>query len=63
MGALQCFLPGLADILRETGAETLDTVIVDLAAGKIDETIDAASYDFLAAQTDSSQSTPPPSRG
>ncbi|MEY8097266.1 NADH:ubiquinone reductase (Na(+)-transporting) subunit C [Falsihalocynthiibacter sp. S25ZX9] len=56
--AMVATLPGLADILRETGAETLDTVIVDLAAGKIDETIDAASYDFLAAQTDSSQSTP-----
>lgn len=56
LAAMMAKLPGLADILRETGADTLETVIVDLEAGQIDGTVDAASYDFLAAQTDPGQS-------
>jgi len=48
LAAMMATLPGLADILRETGADTLETVIVDLEAGQIDGTVDAASYDFLA---------------
>jgi len=50
-------LPGLADILRETGAETLSTVIVDLATGRIATATDPARYDYLAAQTDPDQTT------
>lgn len=50
-------LPGLADILRQTGAETLDTVIVDLASGRIAEGADPEGYDFLAAQSDPAQTT------
>jgi Na+-transporting NADH:ubiquinone oxidoreductase subunit C len=50
-------LPGLADILRETGVETLETVIVDLASGTISDLADPQSFDFLAAQTDPDQST------
>jgi len=48
-------LPGLADILRATGAETLQTVIVDLAEGAVATGIDPGSYDFLTAQTDTAQ--------
>lgn len=45
-------LPGLAHILRETEAETLDTVIVDLPSGSIAGDTNPDSYDFLAAQSD-----------
>lgn len=48
-------LPGLADILRETGAETLETAVIDLASGRIDADSDAAQFDYLAAQTDPAQ--------
>jgi Na+-transporting NADH:ubiquinone oxidoreductase subunit C len=50
-------LPGLADILRETGAETLDTVIVDLTGGRIIDDTDPNNFDFLAAQSDPGQTT------
>lgn len=53
--AMIATLPGLAAILRETGAETLDAVIVDLASGRIAEGIDPLGYDFLAAQSDAAQ--------
>lgn len=50
-------LPGLADILRETGVETLDAAIVDLQTGQIDRGQDPATFDFVATQTDPQQST------
>ncbi len=50
-------LPGLADILRETGAETLEAVVVDLQTGLIDNAIKPAEFDFVAAQTDPEQGT------
>ena len=57
LAAMIATLPGLADILRQTGAETLETVLVDLRTGQIDGNYDATSYDFLAAQTDPAQGT------
>ncbi|MDO9524698.1 MAG: NADH:ubiquinone reductase (Na(+)-transporting) subunit C [Gemmobacter sp.] len=48
-------LPGMGDILRETGADTLDAVVVDLTSGQIAQDVDAAGFDFLAAQTDPAQ--------
>lgn len=51
-------LPGMAEILRETGADTLDTVIVDLASGDIAHAIDPAQFDYEAAQSGSDMSTP-----
>ncbi|HUS55588.1 MAG TPA: NADH:ubiquinone reductase (Na(+)-transporting) subunit C [Thermohalobaculum sp.] len=57
LAAMIATLPGLADILRETGAETLDTLIIDLDTGLIATGADAAGFDFLAAQTDPAQST------
>jgi Na+-transporting NADH:ubiquinone oxidoreductase subunit C len=48
-------LPGLADILRETGAETLEAVLVDLQTGQIAIDTDPAGYDYLAAQSDAAQ--------
>lgn len=50
-------LPGLADVLRSTGAETLEAVIVDLTSGRIETGTDAAGYDYLSAQTDPALST------
>ncbi|MCR8725538.1 NADH:ubiquinone reductase (Na(+)-transporting) subunit C [Frigidibacter sp. ROC022] len=49
-------LPGLANILRETGAESLQQVVVDLDSGAIDPDIAAADYDFIAAQSDAALS-------
>lgn len=51
-------LPGMADILRETGADRLETVIVDLGAGTVAQEIDPARFDYAAAQTDPERSTP-----
>jgi Na+-transporting NADH:ubiquinone oxidoreductase subunit C len=50
-------LPGLEDILRETGAETLETVVVDLERGTVDPGTNAIDFDYLAAQADPAQST------
>ncbi|MDO6587836.1 NADH:ubiquinone reductase (Na(+)-transporting) subunit C [Salipiger sp. 1_MG-2023] len=50
-------LPGLGDLLRETGAETLEAVLVDLASGTIRKDADPQSYDFLAAQSDAARTT------
>ncbi len=38
-------LPGLAQILRDAGAETMDTMIVDLRTGGLAEDIDPATFD------------------
>ncbi|MGB4112460.1 MAG: NADH:ubiquinone reductase (Na(+)-transporting) subunit C [Yoonia sp.] len=51
-------LPGLAEVMRETGAESLETVVVALETGQIDPTLDAATYDFLNAQSDPTLSQP-----
>lgn len=53
-------LPGIADILRASGADTLDTVIVDLETGEITTAIDPAQFDYQAAQADLETSTPVP---
>ena len=56
LAAMIATLPGLADVMRETGAETLETVVVALETGEIDPSIDPAAFDFLTAQTDPTQS-------
>jgi Na+-transporting NADH:ubiquinone oxidoreductase subunit C len=57
LAAMIAALPGLADILRETGAETLDTEIIDLETGDFLHDINMGSFDFITAQTDPDQST------
>ncbi|MCP4382328.1 MAG: NADH:ubiquinone reductase (Na(+)-transporting) subunit C [Hyphomicrobiales bacterium] len=57
LAAMIATLPGLADILRETGAETLDTVIVEMASGRVAADVDPDRFDFLASQTDPAQTT------
>lgn len=56
LAELVATLPGLTEILRATGADTMETVIVDLTTGEIDAATDPADYDFLAAQTSPDQS-------
>lgn len=53
-------LPGLADILRAQGADTLDTVLVDLAAGEIVDTAAPSDFDAKAARNATALSTPLP---
>jgi Na+-transporting NADH:ubiquinone oxidoreductase subunit C len=60
MAELIAALPGMADILRETGADTLETVIVDLEEGTLADEIDPAQFDYVAAQSDPSASGPLP---
>jgi len=50
--AMIAALPGLDDILRETGADTLTSVVVDLSRGVLDPGVDPADFDFVVAQTD-----------
>lgn len=58
LAAMVAALPGLADVMRETGAQSLETVVVSLQTGQIDPTITAATFDFLTAQSDPTQSQP-----
>lgn len=45
-------LPGLAEVLAESNAETLDTVIVDLTTGLADDSLDVATFDMAAIAAD-----------
>ena len=58
LAAMIAALPELEAILRETGADTLSSVVVDLSRGQVDPSIDPAGFDFLAAQSDPAQSEP-----
>lgn len=49
MDAMIAALPGLADILRETGADTLETRLIDLETGSFATDIDPADFDQRAA--------------
>ena len=49
-------VPGLADILAEADADTLETRIVDLDSGAFADGIDPASFDMEAAATDPARS-------
>ncbi len=57
LASLIATLPGLDDILRASGASSLDAVVINIATGEIDPAIDAAGFDFLAAQTAPDQGT------
>lgn len=49
--------PGLSSILRDTGGDSLNTVLVDLASGRVTDDVNPDRYDFLAAQRDPAQTT------
>lgn len=52
MAAMLDTLPGLADVLAETGADSLSTYLVDLDSGEILRDGDPAEYDQAAAAAD-----------
>lgn len=52
MAAMLDRLPGMADILAETGADSLRTYLVDLATGQIVPDLDPDDYDAAAAAAD-----------
>jgi len=56
MAEMLALVPGLADILGEVNADTLETRIVDLASGTYAEDIDPASFDAAAAASDPARS-------
>ncbi|WP_347311967.1 NADH:ubiquinone reductase (Na(+)-transporting) subunit C [Defluviimonas sp. SAOS-178_SWC] len=45
-------LPAMRELMIEAGIDSLETRIVDLASGRFDTTIDAASFDPAAAAAD-----------
>jgi Na+-transporting NADH:ubiquinone oxidoreductase subunit C len=61
MEAMIASLPGMADILREAGADLLETRLVDLGMGSFEMAIDPAEYDQRAAASDPALSMALPS--
>lgn len=56
MAEMLASVPGLADILGEINADTLETHIVDLTTGTYDDGIDPASFNAAAAAADPTRS-------
>jgi len=56
MAEMLASVPGLADILGEVDADTLETRIVELASGTYDDDVDPASFDAAAAASDPARS-------
>jgi len=52
MAAMLETLPGMAEVLAETGADSLSTYLVDLASGRIVPGADAENYDMAAVAAD-----------
>ncbi|MCF4098372.1 NADH:ubiquinone reductase (Na(+)-transporting) subunit C [Maritalea mediterranea] len=57
--AMMAAMPGMADILSESGADRLESVVVDLNKTAVTD-IDPAGFDMRAAATDPETSTPIP---
>jgi Na+-transporting NADH:ubiquinone oxidoreductase subunit C len=58
LDAMIAALPGMADLLAVSGADSLETIIVDLRTGTIAEGLDPAQFDARAAAKDPATSTP-----
>lgn len=58
LDAMIAALPGMADLLAVSGADSLETIIVDLRKGTIAEDLDPAQFDARAAAADPATSTP-----
>lgn len=56
MDAMIAAMPGMADILAASGAESIETLVVDLASGQASD-VDPAGYDFRAAASDPDMSS------
>lgn len=52
MAAMLDTLPGLADLMREAGVDSLETRLVDLGTGTFAEAEDPAGFDMMAAESD-----------
>ncbi len=52
MEAMIAALPGMANILREAGASSIETRLVDLSTGSFETATDPANYDQRAAASD-----------
>lgn len=57
MADMLASVPGLAEILGDAEADSLETRIVDLATGTFADDIDPASFDVAAAAVDPARST------
>ena len=53
-------LPGIGEILKESGASGVETLVIDLASGTVAADIDPASFDQRAAAADTERSTTVP---
>ncbi len=60
MAAMLDRLPGMAEILAETGADSLTTRLVDLASGDFVDGLDPDAYDAAAAAADPATGVPIP---
>lgn len=60
MAAMLQRLPGLEDVLAETGADSMVTRLVDLASGQFVSGIDPETYDAAAAAADPESGVPIP---
>ncbi|WP_299345524.1 NADH:ubiquinone reductase (Na(+)-transporting) subunit C [uncultured Maritalea sp.] len=56
MEAMISALPGMADILREAGADTMESFLVDFATANTAANVNPASYNFRDAMTDPASS-------
>ncbi|MCD7059363.1 NADH:ubiquinone reductase (Na(+)-transporting) subunit C [Pelagibacterium xiamenense] len=57
LDAMMAELPGMEDILARSGADSLEAVIVDLAAGAVAEGVDPAVFNRAAFAADPATST------
>lgn len=57
LDAMIAELPGMADIVTASGADSLETVIVDLRSGTVAEDLDPAGFDLRATAQDPATST------
>ena len=58
LDAMIAALPGMADLLEASGADRLETIIVDLQTGEVAEGLDPAHFDARATARDPATSTP-----
>lgn len=57
MTTMLASLPGIGELLEESGADAMETLIVDLDTGTVATEIDPASFDPVAAAADPQSST------
>jgi len=57
LDAMIAALPGMSDLLENSGADSLETVIVDLRTGSVAKGLDPARFDARAAAKDPATST------